>query len=625
MADQNMANQRLQEILEQKQKKLLEELNASNFLKDINNPERKRWFLFQPYEKMPNKLNILRNDPLFKYLYSSLNPSNKDRILKATSKEKLDQELKNLENKIAASPRYDLKYAGLLEGPFAAKPQISGAVEWFFKVSTVIAIAAIIITASASLGPLPILISSIVAPACYAAMRFTRGLMFRTQQNDLLKTSKLELQLETFQEKIKALEEQQEFFRNNEHGKEYVKNLTKTLNSDLVQTYSKLGTQTNSIKNHIQNNLLKYDGKDKSTLNQLKANLTTLIDTNEFVKYNKDNQTLQKNFNLDFDKNKRIIKAVQALVDSKLAENANAENENGLDLSEATFLTPKDSNNTYIISENKVYQIKGKKVTDTGLNGKGENIATGIAVYDKSTGEQLKDTNYLKELKEISGLEPKINVQNLIDKIGESKDFTNYADKLINEAQYTILKNITNKSERLEQSETLAFSNIIRDIISDIYNNKEISEKKLKEIGTLNWKHGSTEEEEAAKAAEEAAAKAEEEAAKAQMTAAAEEEAAKIKELLQEFKAKVQDAPTHNTQGKNTTIQEKLKNLKGNGGIPEPEDISKLFGDILNSAKDIQEPLIGEMRNLGISLKPENNIKLPSTMSHIQEMHNKGR
>ncbi len=103
----------------------------------------------------------------------------------------------------------------MLEGPFAAKPRISGAVEWSFKFLTVIAIAiaAIVITSSAGLGFTPFLISSLVAvPACYAAMRGTRSFMFKTQQNDLLETNQLELELETFQAKIKALGEQQNSF-----------------------------------------------------------------------------------------------------------------------------------------------------------------------------------------------------------------------------------------------------------------------------------------------------------------------------------------------------------------------------------------------------------------------------
>ena len=744
-----MANQRLQERIEQNQKELLEKLNASNFPKEINNPERKNWFWYQPNES--GTYNRLLNDPLVKYI-TDWNSSNKERIFKATSEEKLNKEINKLENKIASSPRYDIKYAGLLEGPFAAKPRISGAVEWSFKFLTVIAIAAIVFTSSAGLGFAPILISSLVAPACYAAMRGTRSFMFRTQQNDLLETSQLELDLEAFQAKIKALGEQQEFFRNDKKGKEYVKNLTKTLNSDLVQTYSKIPTNnTNNIDNSIKDKLLKYDGTNSQiTLNQLKANLTTLIDTNKFVEFNKDNQTLEKNINLDFDKNERVIKAVQALVDSKLAENA----QNVIDLSDATFLTPKGSDNTYIISKEKVYLFNGSEVTDTGLDGKGNNIATGIAVYDKSTGKDLENADYLKELKKISGLEPNNdvanNVKNLIENIGTSKSFENYKQAnvynlmKIDNKQYGILKNITNASKDLETSQTQAFSDTITNIISDIYNNKDISNEKLEQqISNLNWKPSNNEKAateaeaaaaektllekaknvllekvkegegeggveevnkqnaflenfldspkidvsviqsedtsladrvrsmlnlltteqiiEAAEAAvnaqttsledaaaadatreggveEQAAAKEfreakeeftiKQEAAKEAAEAAAEAEkkpAEEIKELLQALKAKVNEDKGSGLTNEQGEIQTILKNLKDNGGIPDSENISNLFRKILDSAKGIQEPLIGEMRNLGISLKPGNNIELPSTMSHIMGKQDKGR
>ncbi|MFZ8864496.1 MAG: hypothetical protein ACO2XZ_01330, partial [Rickettsiales bacterium] len=482
MADQNMANQRLQEILEQEQKKLREELNASNFLKEINNPERKRWFRSQPYEKMPDKLYKILNDPLVKYI-TDLNSSNKERILKATSKEKLKQEIDNLKNKIAASPRYDLKYAGLLEGPFAAKPRISGAVEWSIKFLTVIAIAiaiaAIVITSSAGLGITPFLISSLVAvPACYAAMRFTRGWMFGTQQNDLLRTSTLELELETFQAKIKALGEQQKFFRDDTEGKKYVKNLTKTLNSDLVQTYSTLSDTKTNKEGHIQNKLLKYGG-NQITLNQLKANLTTLFDTNEFVEFNKDNQTLKNKFNLDFDKNERVIQAVKALFNSKLAEK-----DGKLDLSAAEFLTLKDGESTYIISGNKVYLYANGEVTDTELVVEKANANKKIAIY-----EELRNTKSVSELQEyVTELNSKVtakgtpsikSILNALGKVYNSPDKISVQD--VKKYNKTLLSNIP-----LEQIEILtdiaqSTQNLTPDssgklcsIISNIYTNPDI-------------------------------------------------------------------------------------------------------------------------------------------------------
>ncbi len=45
-----MANQRLQERIEQNQKELLEKLNASNFPKELYNREIKSWLWYQPNE-----------------------------------------------------------------------------------------------------------------------------------------------------------------------------------------------------------------------------------------------------------------------------------------------------------------------------------------------------------------------------------------------------------------------------------------------------------------------------------------------------------------------------------------------------------------------------------------------
>ncbi len=94
---------------------------------------------------------------------------------------------------------------------------------------------------------------------------------------------------------------------------------------------------------------------------------------------------------------------------------------------------------------------------------------------------------------------------------------------------------------------------------------------------------------------------------------------------MQALKAEVNEDKGSGPANEQGEIQTILKNLKDNGGIPDSENISDLFRKILDSAKDIQEALIGDMRNLGISLKPGNNIELPSTMSHIMGKQDKGR